>query len=182
MLPQDPATAGRRETSSRPAPDRERQARLRSPVERYAGTIAALLGGSFVGLLFLWGARAQGVAADPVRYFGLLPGLLVFSLVLDSWQARSPREGIGYLRRASLYWAALFPLARLLQDLLAFAYYRSLDPGAELTEAFPAFAAPSALVGFLLFQAVFGAAFGIGFGMLARRVVVLARHVGNGSP
>jgi hypothetical protein len=146
------------------------------PLERYAGTLAALLGGLFVGVLFLWGARARDVATDPVRYFGLLPGLLAFSLLLDWWQARAPRQGLAYLQRASLYWTAVFPLARLLQDLLAFAYYRSLDPTVELAEVFPAFADAGAFLGFWVFQAVFGAAFGFGFGMLARRLAVLAQR------
>ena len=143
--------------------------------QRYAGTIAALGGGLFVGLLFLWGARVRDVPADPPRYFGLLPGLLLFSLLLDWWQARSPRQGMAYLQRASLFWAALFPLARLGQDLLAFASYRTLDPAAELAAVFPAFASPGALLRFWLFQAVFGAAFGLGFGMVARRLTVLVR-------
>jgi uncharacterized membrane protein len=144
-------------------------------LERYAGTLIGFLAGALVGLLFLWGAHAQGVVADPVRYFGLLPALVGFSLLLDWWQARSPRRGLAYLQRASLYWAVLFPLARLSQDLLAFAYYRHLDPLAELAEVFPAFASPGALAGFLLFQAVFGAAFGLGFGILARRLAVFAQ-------
>lgn len=144
-------------------------------VERYAGTLTALFGGLFVGLLFVWGARLQSVAMDPVRYFGLLPGLLAGALVLDWWQARAPRRGLAYLQRASLFWAAVLPFARLGQDLLAFAYYASLDPTADLATAFPAFAGPGALVGFLLFQAVFGVAFGFGFGMVARRLAVLAR-------
>ena len=142
---------------------------------RYAGTLAALLGGTFVGVLFVWGARTRGVAADPVRYFGLLPGLLLFSLFFDGWQARAPVQGFAYLQRASLYWAAAFPWARLAQDLLAFAAYRTLDADAVLADVFPAFASPGALLGYLVFQAVFGAAFGLGFGVLARRFVVLAR-------
>jgi hypothetical protein len=146
-------------------------------VERYAGTLAALGAGLFVGLLFVWGAAARDVPSDPVRYFGLLPGLLVGGLGLDWWQARSPRQALAYVQRASLYWAAVFPFARLGQDLLAFAYYRTLDPTADLASVFPAFASPGGLVGFLLFQAVFGAGFGLGFAMIARRLTVTARRL-----
>jgi hypothetical protein len=147
----------------------------RGLVRRYAGTIAALLGGSFVGLLFLWSAQSRDVPADPVRYFGLLPGLLLFSLAFDWWQARAPRSGFAYLQRASAYWALAFPWARLAQDLLAFAHYRSLDATADLAQLFPAFGGLGAFVGYVVFQAVFGAAFGLGFGVLARRLIVLTR-------
>jgi hypothetical protein len=146
-------------------------------VERYAGAITALLGGLFVGLLFLWGAASRDVPSDPVRYFGLLPGLLLGGLALDWWQARSPRQGLAYVQRACFYWAAVFPIARLGQDLLAWAHYRALDPAAELAQVFPAFAGPGALVGFFLFQAVFGAGFGLGFAMIARRLTVAARRL-----
>lgn len=145
-------------------------------VARYAGTLTAVLGGGFVGLLFLWGASTREVPADPVRAFGLLPGLVAFSLLLDWWQARHPRQGLAYLQRASLYWAAAFPLARAGQDLLAYLNYHRLDPSLALADVFPAFAGPVAFLGFLLFQAVFGAGFGFGFGMVARRLAVLAQR------
>ena len=148
---------------------------LSSAVQRYAGTLAALLGGIFVGSLLVWAASARDVPVDVVRSFGLLPGLLLFGLGLDWWQARSPRQGLAYLQRASLYWAATFPFARLGQDFLAYSHYRTLDPAADLAQTFPEFAGPGALVGFILFQAVFGAGAGLGFGILARRLVVLTR-------
>ena len=146
-------------------------------LDRYAGTLTALAGALFVGLLFLWGAATRDVPSDPVRYFGLVPGLALFGLGLDWWQARAPRQGFAYLQRATFYWAAAFPLARLGQDLLAFASYRRLDPTANLADAFPAFAGPGALVGFLVFQAIFGAGFGLGFGMIARRLALAGRRL-----
>ena len=128
--------------------------------------------------LLLWGAAARDVPADPVRAFGLQPGLLLGGLALDWWQARSPRQGLAYLQRATLYWAAAFPFARLGQDLLAFAHYRAIGPGADLATVFPAFTSPGDFVGFLLFQAVFGAGFGLGFVMIARRLAVAAHRLG----
>jgi hypothetical protein len=162
----------------RAPPASARGAAVAAWVERYAGTLAALLAGLFVGGLLLWGAASRDVPSDPVRSFGLLPGLLVGGLALDRWQARAPRQGLAYVERASLYWAAVFPFARVGQDLLAFAHYRMLDPTADLAREFPAFAGPGAFVGFLLFQAVFGAGFGLGFAMIARRLAVAARRLG----
>jgi hypothetical protein len=145
---------------------------------RFAATIVATLGGTFVGLLLSWSARSQGVLADPVRFFGLIPGLLLFGLGLDWWQSQAPARGLAYLQRSTFYWAGAFPLARLLQDFLVFLELRRLDPSADLAELFPAFSSPAALVAFLLFQAVFGAAVGFGLGMLARRLATLSRGAG----
>ncbi len=111
-----------------------------------------------------------------MRYFGLVPGLLAGGLLLDAWQARAPRRGLTYLQRASVCWALLFPLARLGQDLLAFAYYHTLDPATELAEIFPAFGGLGPLVGFLMVQGIFGAVFGLGWGMIARRIALLVER------
>src|SRR5918997_838458 len=73
-----------------------------------AGALTALAAALLVGLLFVWGAATRGVPGDPMRYIGLLPGLALFGLGLDWWQARAPRQGLAYLQRATFYWAAAF--------------------------------------------------------------------------
>ena len=142
----------------------------RAVIAQYAGTLVAGTAALVVGALLVWSARQQGLPADPVRAFALVPGLTLGGLGIDRWQTRAPVLGLAYLRRATFYWAAVFPLARLLQDLLAFVSYRLTDPTLELASVSPAWAGPGALVGWLLVQAVFGAGFGFGFGMLARRL------------
>jgi hypothetical protein len=155
---------------SQRAAARAPQAGWRGGVARYAGTIVACAAAVVVGALFVWSAHQQGLPVDAVRAFALLPGLALGGLGLDHWQMRSPVRGLAYLQRATFYWAAVFPGARLLQDLLAYASYRQADATLALAELFPAFASPGALLGWAVFQAVFGAGFGFGFGILARRL------------
>jgi hypothetical protein len=155
---------------SEPAAARTARTDWRAVVARYAGTIVACAAAVVVGALFVWSARQQGLPVDAVRAFALLPGLALGGLGLDHWQMRAPALGLAYLQRATLYWAAVFPWARLLQDLIAYLHYYQADPTLGLAELFPAFASPAAFVGWAVFQAVCGVGFGFGCGILARRL------------
>ena len=77
---------------------------------------------------------------------------------------------MSWLFKTTVYWMAAFPLARLLQDL---ATYWEVAPRAGLfapRELFPYMGSPSGLLGFLVYQAILGTAFGIVFTFLYRRL------------
>ena len=118
------------------------------------------------------GAGAQGPAgwralllAPLLGGFGLLFDVLRAARP-DVWRASHPgRLWMSRPFKIVLYWTACYPLVRLAQDVGTLALARS---DGALPESLAHLSSGSGLVLFLLFQTVFGTAYGIGFAVLYR--------------
>ena len=145
----------------------------------YAGALSGLLAGLFVAVLFglqLLGRPDAFSLARAIVPLALMPG---FGLLYDVLRARYPelwrssypdRLWMSWLFKTALYWTAAFPLVRLAQDLATAWEVASRAPAAPASDLFPYLATAGGIVGFLLFQAVYGTAFGIVFTFLYRRL------------
>ena len=146
---------------------------------RFAGGLTGLLAGAFVAVVFgvqLLG-RAEGFSV--ARAFVPLVLLTAFGLLYDVLRARYPelwrsahpdRLWMSWLFKTALYWTVAFPLVRLVQDLGTAWEVAGRVPEGTPADLFPYLSSARGVVGFLLFQAVYGSAFGVVFTFLYRRV------------
>ena len=141
---------------------------------RPRGALIGLLAGALVGALLALNLGSSASTAATFRAAVLAPLLGSFGLLLDLllvwrpawWQPRYPGRLVWSRPfKLVLYWTAVYPLVRLLQDLLATTL---LGGGTSTGLDLPHLRGVQPLLAFLLFQALFGTAFGIGFAILYR--------------
>ena len=146
---------------------------------RYPGALSGLLAGLFVALLF--GLQLLGRPDTFSLARATVPPALMpcFGLLYDVLRARYPelwrsvypdRLWMSWLFKTALYWTAAFPLVRLAQDLATAWEVALRVPEGTSADLFPYLSSAGGVVGFLLFQAVYGTAFGIVFTFLYRRL------------
>lgn len=115
-----------------------------------AGAIAALVTGVLMAVI---AARAGGLAASMLGILALTLPLLVAG-VFYGWLLDSERLRVGF-GPGILYWVVAFPVARMSQELLVGSGTMSV----------------SELLGdFMIFQALVGGAFGLGFFLLHNQI------------
>ena len=161
QLPQFPASFGTRRLSF-----------------RYPGALVGLLAGGFVALILGAAALSRPESFSAARVLGPLALLMFFGLLYDVLRARNPalwrsedvdRLWQSWLFKTTVYWTVVFPVLRLLQDLATFWEVRRSMPDAGVADLFPYLSSAGGLLGFVVFQALFGTAFGIVFTFLYRR-------------
>lgn len=132
-----------------------------------AGALTGLISAAFVGVLLVIAARSDQTGVDWLVFFGLALPLALFGLLYD-------RLVVGGLLRwgrytGILYWGLAFPAAKLIHLLMVQGRVLSSPPagGSGGVAVFPTVLD---LFGFLLYQGMFGLAYGAGFMMLYRQV------------
>jgi hypothetical protein len=115
-----------------------------------AGAIAALVTGVLMAVI---AARAGGLAASMLGILALTLPLLLAG-VLYGWLLDNERLRVGF-GPGILYWVVAFPVARLSQELLVGSESMSFS---------------EVLGDFMIFQAMVGSAFGLGFFLLHNQI------------
>jgi hypothetical protein len=136
-------------------PPNERARARRAAEIVLPGFAIGLAGGVLIGLLGVLGDLPAARAAVAVLVLGL--PLAVAGACYDLLLVRG-RMGIGTFAPAAVFWLPLFPLARLLNEVLA-----------DVLAGMPV-VLPEALAPFLLFQAILSVGYAIGFVLLHEQV------------
>lgn len=143
---------------------------------RVAGALVGLLGGIVAALPA--GARDSSNLLS-WRALGLVPALMLFGVLYDLLKTRYPslwRSAMpGHLWMSSafkgvVYWMIAYPVARVTYDLLSYSEIVANGEGIPLAVLYSHYAGLPQIVGFILFQSVFGFAFGLGFLILYSRL------------
>lgn len=124
-----------------------------------AGVLTALVGGGMMAVL----ASSGGELAASMLAIGGLTALLVVAGVVYGWLLETGRLRAAFGPQI-LYWSVAFATARLLFELMA----GDVNPRAGLSNG---------LSGFLVYQVMVGAAFGLGFVLVHNKVSDLLRRV-----
>ncbi len=155
---------------------------------RVAGALVGLLGGMVVALPVSASGSSSFVSW---RALGLVPALTLFGLLYDLLKTRYPvlwRSAVpqhvwmSSAFKGLVYWMVAYPVARVSYDLLSYAELVAGGDSMPLAVLYSHYAGLPQMVGFILFQSVFGFAFGIGFLILHSRLsAALYRGRGQGA-
>jgi hypothetical protein len=125
------------------------------------GLTAAVVGGMMVALTLSAGGLASSLPAIAALTASLLAAGLTFGWLIHTERLRA---GFG---PGILFWIAAFPLARLAQEFMI----AGGGGQAGLSQG---------MAGFLIFQAMVGGAFGLGFVLLHNQITALLTRAGSG--
>lgn len=133
---------------------------------RLPGTLAALSSSVLVGGALLVGSQERS-GGDALMFLGLSLPLTGFGFLYDQLVRR--RRLLPGGRNLVLYWVVFFPLARLIHVFMVQGRFWLLSSGNAVPPSV-GFGEAGGVLGFLLWQAVFGFAYGFGFLLLYYRV------------
>lgn len=136
---------------------------------RYTGTAIGVLSGLTAGSALVFGALYQKVPIYAPEFFGILVPLALFGLIYDL-RFRHLSGEPGRWRDTVTYWTLAYPIVRILYDLGLYFSTAARGSAGSLPESFSYYAGPIEMFTWLVFQAMFGTAYGIGFLALHRRL------------
>ncbi|MGE5575788.1 MAG: hypothetical protein ACM3TT_01165 [Syntrophothermus sp.] len=155
---------------------------MKTRLYRFTGALTGLLAGALVALFFMATATmAFGNIVAPWRplFFIMAAPMVLLGYVFDSLPVRRRLAQIatpGYIT-SSIYWFLAFPFVKLTNDLLL-AFYFPLFTGARFI--WPPYLTRlgfDGIIGFFVYQALIGIAFGAGFYMVYEKVFLVFEKV-----